>query len=218
MTINAHEFIDKLQPALKKQDWESLMRTLRQNWSADQILALLDCDQCDARKIAALAMGLVGEPRCLPALSRKLHDSDAMVVQMAEHAMWQIWFRGGTKDANCALARGAEALNLHQMDKAMEHLNRAIALCPDFAEAYNQRAIAHYLAERYEESIADCRKVVESMPLHFGAYSGMGHSYLALSDLPNALDAYEKALQINPNLDCIRELVHELREQMDETV
>lgn len=218
MTIDAHDFIERLQPALKKQDWDSLIHTLRQNWSSDQILSLLDCDQCDARKIAALAMGLVGESACLPALSRKLHDSDPMVVQMAEHAMWQIWFRGGTKDANCALARGAEALNLQQMDKALQQLNRAIAASPDFAEAYNQRAIAHYLGERYEESIADCQRAIQLMPLHFGAYAGMGHSHLALSDLPKALDAYEKALQINPNLDCIRELVHELREQMDESV
>jgi tetratricopeptide (TPR) repeat protein len=214
--IDAREFIDRLQPALKKQDWSALMATLRANWSTDQVLSLLDCAECDARKIAALSIGLIGESCCLPRLSRKLHDHDPMVVQMAEHAMWQIWFRSGPPHANQELARGAAALNLQDIDKALTHLDKAIRIAPDFAEAYNQRAIAHYLAERFDDSIADCRHTVQLMPVHFGAYAGKGHSHLAKGELSDALEAYEKALQINPHLECIRELVHELRERKDE--
>ncbi len=213
--INAQHFVKLVQPALQAQDWDKLMTTLKSHWTSDQILSLLHCPDCDARKIAALAIGLVGQSCCLPELQRKLLDKDHMVVKMAEHAMWQIWFRGGTAESNCQLARGAEALNRQDIDKALEHLDRALALSPDFAEAYNQRAIAHYLAERYEESIADSRRVVELMPLHFGAWSGLGHAYLAMGKLPEALEAYEQALQINPHLDCIAELVQELREQSD---
>ena len=130
---------------------------------------------------------------------------------MAEHAMWQIWFRGGCESANDLVARGAEALNQQKIDQAIEHLNDAIALSPDFAEAYNQRAIAYYLSERYDESIADCQQVVEKMPLHFGAWSGLGHSQLANGNVPEAIIAYEKALAVNPHLECIAELVEELR-------
>ncbi len=191
------------------------MTLLKTHWTSDQVLTLLSCDNCDARKIAALAVGLVGQSCCLPELQRKLLDQDPMVVQMAEHAMWQIWFRGGCDEANKHLARGAEALNRQDIDKAVEYLDRAIRLSPDFAEAYNQRAIAHYLAEQYEASIRDSLHVVELMPMHFGAWSGLGHAYLAMGKLSEATDAYLQALEVNPHLECIAELVQELREQAD---
>jgi tetratricopeptide (TPR) repeat protein len=214
--VDPKHFVSLVQPALQAQDWDRLMKTLKSHWTSDQILSLLSCGDCDARKIAALAIGLVGQSCCLPDLQRKLLDHDHMVVKMAEHAMWQIWFRGGACDqANKHLARGAECLNRQELDKAIEHLNRAISLSPDFAEAYNQRAIAHYLAERYEDSVADSKKVVKLMPLHFGAWSGLGHAYLAMGKLDEAQAAYERALELNPHLDCIAELVQELREQGD---
>ncbi len=213
--IDADDFVAKLEPALQAQDWDSLMSTLKCNWTADQVLSLLSSDHQDARKIAALAVGLIGQSCCLPELSRKLQDADRVVVEMAEHAMWQIWFRGGTCDeANKHCARGAEALNCEDIDRAITHLEKAIRLSPDFAEAYNQRAIAHYLAERYEESIKDCLRVIELMPLHFGALGGLGHAYVAIGEIAKALHFYERALQVNPHLECIAELVQELRGEM----
>lgn len=213
--IDADDFVAKVQPALQAQDWDRLMTTLQENWTADEVLSLLSSDHEDARKIAALAVGLIGQSGCLPELSKRLQDKDRVVVEMAEHAMWQIWFRGGTCDeANKHCARGAEALNRHEIEKAISHLDQAIRLSPDFAEAYNQRAIAHYLAERYDESVVDCQKVIELMPLHFGALSGLGHAYLALGRISEALDAYERALAVNPHLECIAQLVQELRGEM----
>lgn len=215
--IDTRQFIDLVQPALKAQNWDGLMTTLKSNWTSDQIMSLLECDDCDARKIAALAIGLIGQSCCLPELQRKLLDKDTMVVQMAEHAMWQIWFRGGgCEQANKYLARGAEALNRQSIDEAINFLDRAIAMSPDFAEAYNQRAIAHYLSERYEQSIADSEVVIKLMPLHFGAWSGLGHAHLAMGNLDEAEKAYRQALVLNPHLECIADLVQELHEQRDQ--
>ena len=204
-------FVALVKPSLHDKDWDQLLKTVHANWTSAHILTFLSSPDIDARKVAALCLGLVGGACCLPELSQKLYDTDPMVVEMAEHAMWQIWFRGGSSEANAHLARGAEALNRHDIDHAMEHLNQAIALCPNFAEAYNQRAIAHYLAEQNAESIADCQRTVKLMPLHFGAWASMGHSHLALSQPHEALAAYERALAVNPHLECVTELVQELR-------
>ena len=212
-TVDAQQFVSLIKPALESQDWGRMMTTLKEHWTTDELVSLLDDDSADARKIAALAIGLIGQSCSLPDLAEKLRDGDRMVVDMAEHAMWQIWFRGGSDAANAQLARGAEALNRQEIDESIVYLDKAIKLSPDFAEAYNQRAIAHYLAERYPESIRDCERVLELMPLHFGAWSGLGHSHLAMGENDQALTAYLKALEVNPHLECIAELVHELREQ-----
>jgi tetratricopeptide (TPR) repeat protein len=71
---------------------------------------------------------------------------------------------------------------------------------PSFTEAWNKRATAYYLAGRYDESIADCKQVLERNPRHFGALSGLGQIYLALGDDARALAWFRRALAVDPNL------------------
>lgn len=203
-------FIDDARPLLEARDICGLLRLLDQRYSQSQVCELLAGDDCDARKVAALALGLVGNNDSITLLVRHLRDADPVVNEMAEHALWSIWFRGGTPEANCRLLRGSEALNERNVELACEHFNAAIALCPDFAEAFNQRAMAHYIEERFCESLADCRRAVELMPPHFGAWAGMGHSHAHLGRLEEALRCYRRALAINPHLDCVAELIYEL--------
>jgi tetratricopeptide (TPR) repeat protein len=214
-TINPGQFVESVKPLLERRDLEGLLCHLKANYTPDQITSLLSCTSCsDARKVAALALSLVGAKCCIRAVSDRLRDKDPMTNQMAEHALWSIWFRCGCPAANAELARGADCLSDRRFECAYKHFNKAIELSPDFAEAFNQRAIAHYLQERYEESLDDCKRAAELMPCHFGAWAGQGHCYAHLGNLRQSLLAYEKALAINPHLDCIRQAVKEIRRQL----
>jgi tetratricopeptide (TPR) repeat protein len=211
--IDPSQFVCSVKPLLEARDFEGLLCHLKAHWSAEQIVSLLSASDPDVRKVAALALSLVGGKCCIPAVADRLRDLDAMTNQMAEHALWSIWFRCGTPAANAELARGAQCLGDHDFDCAFEHLNRAIAICPGFAEAYNQKAIAYYLMEDYEQSRRNCQITISLMPCHFGAWAGLGHCHAHLGNLPEAIKCYEKALEINPHLDCIRQAVHELRQK-----
>src|SRR6202000_1644975 len=164
-----------VKPALARKDLGALLAACKSKWSPEQIISLLSSGHCDARKCAALALAYVGCPACLESLCKQLKDPDPTVNQMAEHALWSIWFRCGTPEANQELCRGTRALNRRDLACAMKHFTRATEIDPPFAEAFNQRAITRYLAERYDESIVDCREAVERMPCHFGAWAGLGH-------------------------------------------
>jgi tetratricopeptide (TPR) repeat protein len=180
-----------------------------------QIVALLCCGCSDTRKVAALSLSLVGCDQCLPPLAEQLRDPDPMINQMAEHAIWSIWFRGGgSQEANHQLCRGAKSIDRGDYEHAISHFNKALELNPKFPEAYNQRALAEYLLERYDCSIRDCKRVVELMPIHFGAWAGMGHSHAHLGKLACAVECYEKALAINPHMCQIREAVDELKTRL----
>jgi tetratricopeptide (TPR) repeat protein len=207
-------FIEAVQPLLERQDLPGLMSLLKTRWTPDQLRALLNGEHIDARKVALLALGLVGTACCLPELAKQLQDPDAMVNEMAEHALWSIWFRMGTPPANHELGRGAQALGRRDFDHACCHFTKAIEMCPNFAEAYNQRAIAHYLQEHWEQSIDDCRMAIELMPFHFGALAGMGHCYAHLGKLRRAIRCYEKALAANPHQSCIRQALCELKRRV----
>ncbi len=201
--INPTEFVERVQPLLERQDFQGLLQLLRRHWSSDQIKELLSCKCGDARKVATLALGLVGARCCIPSLATQLQDPD-----------WSIWFRCGSEDANALLTRGAAAMDAREFESAEKLFGQAIEADPAFAEAYHQRAIVRYLTERFDESVADCNEVVKRMPCHFGAWAGMGHAHAHLGQLPDAIRCYVKALKINPHLDCLDECVKELRKQL----
>jgi len=206
--------VQTVKPVLERNDLPELMTLFKSRWTAAEIVSFLVGQDCDARKVAALALGLVGGKCCLQELARQLRDPDPMVNQMVEHAMWSIWFRAGTDEANHHLCRGAKAIERGDYQHAIKHFNQAIELCPDFPEAYNQRALAKYLMERLDESILDCRKAVYLMPIHFGAWAGMGHCHAHHGCLAEAVECYERALSINPHMTQIHEAIGQLRSRI----
>jgi tetratricopeptide (TPR) repeat protein len=213
--IDPSRFIDAVQPMLAGKDLQGLRAYLKSQYTIEQIAALLTGPHDDARKVAALALSLVGAKCSIKELSKQLRHPDATVNQMAEHALWSIWFRISEPEANKELCRGAKAISRREFDTAIAHCTRAIEIDPTFAEAYNQRAIAYYLQEKYEESILDCQRSVERMPCHFGAWAGMGHCQAHLGHLAEARESYEKALEINPHLEGVRQLLCELTKKLN---
>jgi tetratricopeptide (TPR) repeat protein len=210
--IDPDLFIDAVQPLLERQDVQGLCTLLKTRWSCEQLRELLHSERhLDATKVGLLAIALVGTPRVIPAIAIELRHADRCVNEMAEHALWSIWLRAGSDGANHDLLRGIQSIERGDYSHAIKHFDRAIEMCPDFAEAYNQRAIARYLGEEYEASILDCERAVELMPCHFGALSGLGHCHAHLGNVAKAICFYEKALEVNPHLDCVREAVEQLK-------
>ncbi len=212
--IEPKQFVQLVEPLLAQQDVAGLLALLKSQWSPDQLRALLRSEHVDAKKVALLAMALVGPSCCCEELALQLRDPDPIINQLAEHALWAVWFRSGKcEKANQLVCRGAEALDGKDLLAAIELFSQAIHVDPNFAEAYNQRAIAYYLLEEYEKSVADCRRAILRMPCHFGAWSGSGHCHAHLNEIPQAIECYQKALCINPHLECVRETVTELQKR-----
>src|SRR5262245_2255815 len=99
-SVDADRFVSSVQPLLKGRDLPGLLKFLKSNWTAEEIVGLLSAENQDARKVAALCLGLVGTHCCIKPLADRLRDDDPMVNQMAEHALWQIWFRMSSPEAN----------------------------------------------------------------------------------------------------------------------
>jgi tetratricopeptide (TPR) repeat protein len=205
------EFVAQVKPLLEAGDLQGLLAMLRERWSAEKITGLLAHPDNDVKKVAALALSLVGGKCCIACLAQELRNPDPMTNQMAEHALWSIWFRCSTTDATQHLCRGAKAMERRDFAAAIADFTQAVRIDPTFAEGYNQRAIARYLNEQYEESIADCHCAVKHMPCHFGAWAGMGHCYANLGRIAEALRCYQHAMEINPHLREITQTVQALR-------
>jgi len=77
---------------------------------------------------------------------------------------------------------------------------------PEFAEGWNRRATAYYLAGEYEKSIADCAEVLKRNPQHFGALSGLGQIYFKLEDYARSLAWFRRALEVNRTCSASRSI------------
>ncbi len=178
---------------------------------------LLFAPDPDVRQAAILALGLTGSIKVNPTVARCLHDEDPTARQLASDALWSIWRRADKPENNQELHRlmrlVADDGNPEEVLSGFEKLLRA---APRFAEAFNQRAVFHYLRGDYAKAITDCEKAMRLNPYHFGAASGMGQCFMKMKKLRAALRIYRRANRINPNLDNIRETILSLERMLGE--
>jgi tetratricopeptide (TPR) repeat protein len=113
------------------------------------------------------------------------------------------------------MSRVKDAIDDKDYDTAIQLLDSIIAIKPNYVEAWNQRATVYYLKEDYAHSIADIAEVLSREPRQFGALSGLGLMLQEMSDDKDALDAYRKALAIDPHLDGVSDIVKTLTEKVE---
>jgi tetratricopeptide (TPR) repeat protein len=184
-----------------------------ERYTEGTLLRLLDHGDSDCRRAALLALGLLGTTNACPVIAARLRDGDREVAQMAADTLWTLWFRGDSPDNNNELQRLAR---LRDREKALAGLDALLMRAPDFAEAYNQRAIVYFRLKQFDRSIADCEKVLAMNPYHFGAQAGLGQCYLQMRKHRAALKAFRNALRINPHMDGVAETIRALENALGE--
>ncbi len=137
-------------------------------------------------------------------------------AQPIEAQIWQIWMESGDQNVDALMAIGTSALNDQDYGQAYRAFGRVVQLAPDFAEGWNKRATALYLLGRYQDSMKDIDKTLALEPRHFGALSGLGLCNAQLDKEKEALDAFEKALAINPNMPGIKQDAEDLKKSLAE--
>jgi len=81
---------------------------------------------------------------------------------------------------------------------ALDFLDQATLLQPDFAEGWNRRAGLHYAMGDRRKSMADIHQVLQREPRHFGAIAGMAAILSDAGQDELALKAWQRYLEIYP--------------------
>jgi len=126
-----------------------------------------------------------------------------------------LWMVSGSDTCNLLMGRVKAASDDKDYDLAIKLLDAIIELKPGYVEAWNRRATIHYLKKDYARSLADIREVLSREPRHFGALAGLGVILQDIGDDKHALEAYRKALAINPHLEHIPDVIKQLSETVD---
>jgi tetratricopeptide (TPR) repeat protein len=178
--------------------------------SRAQALAALKRTDADERRRGALGLAIVGRMEDAPTLIIALRDTDERVRVVAEQALWAVWSRSGDARVDELFARGVAQMREQRLPEAIATFTRVIELKPDFAEGWNKRATAYFLAGEFRRSLKDCGEVVKRNPQHFGVLSGYGQIYLELDQPEKALEYFRRALEVNPNLEGVQGLAERL--------
>ena len=176
-----------------------------------QAIAALQKGNTSDRRHAVGVLAQLGDPRAAQPLAQALRDDDALVRETAEQALWSVWHHSGKPEVDERLRDGMMAMQRGAFEQAVAIFTDVIEMAPDFAEGYNKRATTYYLMQEFEKSISDCDKTIALNPIHFGALSGAGLCYLGLRNLIKALEYFERAMAVNPNMVQIQRYVEDIK-------
>ena len=139
---------------------------------------------------------------------------DETSAKAIEDRIWAVWMVSGSDTCNLLMSRVKAGTDAKDYDLAIKPLDAIIEIKPDYVEAWNRRATIYYLKNDYAHSIADIREVLAREPRHFGALTDLGLILQELGDDKDALEAYRKALAIDPHQD-VPDVVKTLSEKVE---
>jgi len=128
-----------------------------------------------------------------------LKSLDEGIREQATQELWRIWFKQKGTYGLELIQRSQMLLDAGEISHAESILTELIQDQPDFAEAWNRRAVLYYTQGQYQEAIDDCQQVVQLNPIHFGALHGLGLCYAAMGNYLAAIQAFRQALEVQPH-------------------
>ncbi len=140
---------------------------------------------------------------------------DAESAKQVENRIWALWMASGSDTANLLMTRAKSAIDSNDLDLAIQLLDALVKIKPDYIEAWNRRATIHYMRKEFGQSMQDIRQVLRLEPRHFGAMSGLGMILQEFGDEKHALDVFRRALEVNPHLPKIEEMIKSLTEKVE---
>ncbi|MEM9010425.1 MAG: tetratricopeptide repeat protein [Pseudomonadota bacterium] len=135
--------------------------------------------------------------------------------ERAEEELQKIWSRSGSAAVDLLTRRGRDAINEGDFPKAIAHLSAAIELAPDFAEAWNARATAFFLMDRFGLSLEDLSQALSLNPRQYRALYGLGVMLEALGRHEDALAAFRESHAINPHQEQLEDAMERLGRAVD---
>jgi tetratricopeptide (TPR) repeat protein len=140
-------------------------------------------------------------------------DDDS--ARLVESQIWALWLTSGGDTANLLMGRVKSAIDSKDLDLALQLLDAIIKIKPEYVEAWNRRATVHYMRKEFGAALLDIQQVLTREPRHFGALSGLGMILEEFGDEKHALVVFRRALEINPHMQKIPDLVKSLTEKVE---
>ena len=139
---------------------------------------------------------------------------DAKLADRISTRIWEIWQTSDSRSIDLLTIWARNASGSKRYNVALDLLDQVIALRPDYAEGFNQRATLHFIMQNYGKSIADIERTLSLEPRHYGALAGLASILERLGEKERALETWYRVLTIYPAMKSAQDSVVRLEEDL----
>jgi tetratricopeptide (TPR) repeat protein len=125
---------------------------------------------------------------------------DEGVAAMIEGQIRRLWLKQASPAAALLMARGDRDVANNAEREAIAVSDAVLELEPDFSEGYTHRAAARAAAGDYAGAVRDIEQALQHDPRNFSALQGLSHIAEQQGNWQGALDAWQKALDLDPRM------------------
>jgi tetratricopeptide (TPR) repeat protein len=137
------------------------------------------------------------------------------IAKIVEAKIEALNFQSGSVTADLLMVRARSMIQAKDSKVAFEILDSVIQIAPSFIEARAQRATLYYVTKNIPGALADLRVVIAREPRHYGALMGLGVILQEIGEDKRALEAFRRALAVDPYLDAVPEMVKKLQVEVE---
>jgi tetratricopeptide (TPR) repeat protein len=162
----------------------------------------------------------LGDPAVRAEMLKELYTQlsgtrSAKDAEPIAEAIEETWRRSGSDTVDLLMTRVDAFVLAADLDLAMQVLDAVTELDPENAEAWHQRGIVHLMQNNTEQALADLKRAIAIDPNHYKALRDLGAALQQSGDQRGALDAYRKALVVNPFLEQARRAEEQLSHDVE---
>jgi tetratricopeptide (TPR) repeat protein len=123
---------------------------------------------------------------------------DENLAEHLEDRLRQMWLEAGSPAVTLLMSRGLRELNAGESDEAIEDFSDALALDPNMAAAWHERALARFHAGDTQGAIHDIEETLKREPRDFAAWRSLADIAASREDWKGAYSAWQKLMEIDP--------------------
>lgn len=142
-------------------------------------------------------------------------EPDEQQAKRISERIWAKWRDSGSATVNLLMQWADKAVTDGKNGLALDLLDQAIVLRPDYVEGWNRRATLHFMMGNHGKSMADINRVLALEPRHFGAIAGMAAILSVSGNDALELRAWEQMLEIYPASRQAQQKVGELADKLE---
>jgi len=155
-------------------------------------------------------------PKMLAQLYEQLGAArDATAAKPIMEAIEELWTLSGSDTVDLLMSRAVLFANDDEVDLSLAILDAVVDIAPEEAEAWYLRSKVHVLMGKPDRALADLRRTLSLDPKHYQAINDLGLVLEQLGAKKEALEAYRRALAVNPFLEDARQGIEALAREVE---
>ncbi|HRD75390.1 MAG TPA: tetratricopeptide repeat protein [Hyphomicrobiaceae bacterium] len=140
---------------------------------------------------------------------------DAESANRISSRIERLWSHSGSDTVTLLMERANAAMSNKKAELALELLDRAVKLAPDYPEAFNRRAFVHFTENNFAGAVGDLRRALALDPNHYKAMDGLVQIWREVGNKRGAYYVLKQLVDVHPFWAGAKQVLEELKKEVE---